>query len=129
MLNEPETLADQQGIENIVPIYGDARALRDHLPEPVDTILIVNTSRGIDDKGGFVQHAFESLQSDGRSDIVNWLDLSRETTIVAEEPPDLPTELRLLPAETEAIVREASGGQLVDHLELLLYHYALIFAQ
>ncbi|WP_084383911.1 class I SAM-dependent methyltransferase [Halalkalicoccus paucihalophilus] len=100
LLNELETLADQQDIENIVPIHGDARTLTEYLPEPVDTVLMANTFHGIEDKEPFVQQAFEARHSDGRFIIVNWLDLPRETTTVTGEPRGPPTDLRLSPTET-----------------------------
>lgn len=127
LLEELRTLADQQGIENIVPIHGDARTLTEHLPEPVDTVLIANTFHGVEDKEAFVQQAFEALHSDGRFIIINWLDLPRETTTIAGEPRGPPTDLRLSPTETESIVREASNCRLVEHVELPPYHYALVF--
>lgn len=129
LLAELRTLADQQGLENIVPIHGDARELTEHLPEPVDTVLMANTFHGIDDKEAFVQQAFESLYSDGRFVIVNWCDLPRETTTIAGEARGPPTDLRLSPTETESIVHDASDARLVEQVDLPPYHYALVFAQ
>lgn len=129
LLEELKTLADQQSIENIVPIQGDARALTEHLPEPVDTVLIANTFHGIEEKEAFVQQAFESLHSDGRVIIVNWLDLPREATTIAGAQRGPPTDLRLSPTETESIVRKASDCHLVERVELPPYHYALVFTR
>ncbi|KYH24032.1 ubiquinone/menaquinone biosynthesis C-methyltransferase UbiE [Halalkalicoccus paucihalophilus] len=129
LLEELRTLTNQQGIENIVLIHGDARELTELLPELVDTVLMANTFHGIDDKEAFVQQAFESLHSDGRFVVVNWLDLPRETTTIAGEARGPPTDLRLSPTATESIVRNASDCRLVEQVDLPPYHYALVFTR
>lgn len=127
LLDELAHLAAQQGIENIVPIHGDARALPRHLPDPVDGVLLANTFHGIEDKAGFVQQAFDALRSEGRLVIVNWHDLPRETTTVAGNPRGPPTELRMLPDETKAIVQDAADFTMYQHVDLPPYHYGLLF--
>lgn len=127
LLDELTHLADQQEIENIVPIHGDARSLAHHLPDPVDVVLIANTFHGVDDKGGFVQQAVDSLRSGGRLIIVNWHDLPRETTTVAGEPRGPPTDLRMSPNETETVVLDAADITLSEQVEVPPYHYAVLF--
>jgi len=43
LLADLERLADQQGIEYVVPVYDDARSLSAVLPERVDTRVVANT--------------------------------------------------------------------------------------
>lgn len=127
LLEELTRLAELHDIENVVPLHGDARELTDHLPEPVDTVLIANTLHGVGDTDAFVRQAFESLHSGGRLVVVNWDDRPRETTTVAEEPRGPPTDLRMAPDETEAAVLNAADFSPTGHVELPPYHYALLF--
>lgn len=127
LLDELTNLADRQGIENIVPIHGDARSLTQHLPKLVDVVLTANTFHGIDDRAGFVHQAFESLRPGGRFIIVNWSDQPRETTTIAGEPRGPPTDLRMSPDETAAAVVDTADFSLTEQLALPPYHYALLF--
>lgn len=129
LLEELTRIAEQQNIENVVPIHGDARSLAQHLPDPVDVVLIANTFHGITDKTGFVQQAFDSLRTGGTFIIVNWHDRPRETTAVAGEPRGPPTDLRMAPEDTETAVLEADGFTLREQVELPPYHYALLFGR
>jgi SAM-dependent methyltransferase len=127
LLDELDRLAEMHGVENVVPIHGDARSLSDLLPGPVDAVLVANTFHGVDDAEGFVREAFESLRPGGRFVVVNWHDLPQETTTVAGEPRGPPTDLRLSADETASVVREAAAFELVERVELPPYHYALVF--
>ncbi|MEF8851331.1 MAG: class I SAM-dependent methyltransferase [Haloarculaceae archaeon] len=127
LLDELTRLADQQHIENVVPVHGDARELARHLPEPVDAVLVANTFHGIDDQAGVVEQAFDSLVPGGRLVVVNWRALPRETTTVAGEPRGPPTDLRMTPGETEAAVVEAAEFTPGESVELPPYHYAVAF--
>lgn len=127
LLDELAHLAEQQDIQNIQPIHGDARELTKHLPELVDAVLIANTVHGVDETEAFVQQAFESLHPGGRLIIVNWDDRPRETTTVAGEPRGPPTDLRKAPEETEAAVLDAADFSPTEHVEVPPYHYALVF--
>ncbi|WP_137286742.1 class I SAM-dependent methyltransferase [Halorussus salinisoli] len=126
-LDELTHLAEQQRIDNVEPIRGDARELARHLPEPVDYVLIANTFHGVGDMTGFVQQAFDSLRPGGRLVVVNWHDLSRETTTIEGSPRGPPTDLRMTPEETENVVLAAAGFTLARQVELPPYHYALVF--
>ncbi|MFC7134383.1 MULTISPECIES: class I SAM-dependent methyltransferase [Salinibaculum] len=127
LLAELATLAEQQGIENVSPIQGDARDLTEHLPEPVDTVLVANTFHGIEDTAGFVREAFGALRPGGQFVVVNWQDRPREETTVTGEPRGPPTELRLSPGATESAVLDAAAFSLAELVELPPYHYALRF--
>jgi ubiquinone/menaquinone biosynthesis C-methylase UbiE len=129
LLEELSHLADQQAIENISTIAGDARTLSEQLPESVDVALVANTFHGIDETTPFVQHAVESLRPDGRFIIVNWKDVLRETTRIGGDPRGPPTELRLSPKETEQRVVDATAATLEQTIELPPYHYGLVFEQ
>ena len=127
LLDELARLAERQGIENVVPVRGDARELTAHLPDPVDLVLLANTFHGVDDRRDFVRQAFDSLRPDGRFVVVNWQDLPRETTTAAGEPRGPPTDLRLSPDATEDVVLDVADFTRRELVELPPYHYALVF--
>ena len=127
LLEELARTTGQQGIENVVPVQGDARELTDHLPEPVDVVLIANTFHGVDDVAAFVREAYDTLAPGGRFVVVNWHDRPREETPVAGEPRGPPTALRQSPGETESAVLAAADFGSVERVELPPYHYALVF--
>lgn len=120
-------LAEQQGIENVVPIHGDARSLRQHLPEPVDVVLVANTLHGVDAPAALLEEVAESLRSGGRFVVVNWHDAPREVTTVAGESRGPPTDLRMSSEETRALVGDGPPFTLEGSVELPPYHYGLVF--
>ncbi|WP_226004434.1 class I SAM-dependent methyltransferase [Natrinema salinisoli] len=127
LLDELTALAERQKIENVVTLRGDARELTRHLPEPVDALVVANTFHGIEDRSRFVEQAFEAIRPGGQFVIINWHDLPRETTTVADEPRGPPTELRISPDETAGIVRDAAEFDATELVELPPYHYAIRF--
>lgn len=127
LLDELDELAEQQDIENVVPIHGDARDLTGILPEPVNRLVVANTFHGVDDQSGLVEQAFEAIESGGRLVVVNWHERPRETTTVGGEPRGPPTELRMTPGETEEAVLSAAPLERDRQVELSPYHYALVF--
>jgi len=127
LLEELEQLATQQDIDNVSPVHGDARALADHLTEPVDVAVVANTFHGIEDPATFVEEVVAVLAEDGRFVVVNWRDLPRETTTVAGEPRGPPTDLRFSPAESRDRVEAAADITLAREIDLPPYHYALLF--
>lgn len=127
LLEECTRLAEKQGIENVVPVHGDARSLARHLPEPVDVVLLANAFHGVEDRSGVVREAFDALGSDGQFVVVNWRDLPRSATTVEGEPCGPPADLRMSPDETETVVLDAVDGTLTGHVNLPPYHYALVF--
>jgi len=127
LLAELEGLAAEQGIENVVPVRGDARDLAALLPEPVDVALLANAFHGIDDRAGFVSGVAGALAVDGRFVVVNWRDRPREETAIDGEPRGPPTELRVSPAETRRAVEGASDLRLAREVDLPPFHYGLVF--
>lgn len=128
LLAELETLALLQGLDNIVTIEGDARALADHLPEPADVCVLANTMHGIDEVGRVLEEVAHTLAADGQFIVINWDARPDTETTVAGEPRGPPNELRLSPAETQRIIEDA-GFELVRQVDLLPYHYGLIFEE
>ncbi|QLD86466.1 class I SAM-dependent methyltransferase [Natronomonas halophila] len=127
LLAELEALADRQGIDNVETLCCDARALTDGLPEAVDTVLLANAFHGISDPEAFAAEAFEALAPGGRFLVVNWQDRPRTETTVLGEPRGPPTELRVSPSETRAIIEDAAPFSTARRVELPPYHYALCF--
>ncbi|WP_336338367.1 class I SAM-dependent methyltransferase [Haloarcula brevis] len=127
LLAELEHLADQQDIENVVPVHGDARNLTAVLPERVDTLVVANTFHGIDDQAGFVRNAFQVIEPGGELAIINWHERPRETTTVEAEPRGPPTGRRMTPGDTQETVRSASEFVFRRHVDLPPYHYGLVF--
>lgn len=129
LLNELETIADHQGIDNVAPIRDDARSLSDHLPETVDRVLIANTFHGAEDPDELVREGFEVLNSGGQLVVVNWHDRPPERTPVAGASRGPPSELRLSPERTETLVRDALEVDVVRRVDLPPHHYAVVFAR
>lgn len=127
LLEELERIADLQGIDNVVPVRGDARSLPDHLPEPVDVGLLANALHGVEEPASLVGRIVEALDDDGALVVVNWRDLPRARTTVSGEPRGPPTDLRLSPDETRAIVEDATGIAGSPEIDLPPYHYAIRF--
>ncbi|WP_436925005.1 class I SAM-dependent methyltransferase [Halosimplex amylolyticum] len=127
LLEELESLAALQGIDNVVTVHADARDLADTLPEAVDTVLVANTFHGVSEPDRFVREVFDALGPDGRFVVVNWDDRPREETTVMDTPRGPPTDLRLSPSETKSIVTDAVAVANVRRIELPPYHYALRF--
>lgn len=125
LLEELSTLADQQAIDNITPIHGDARRVA--LPESVDAVLIANTFHGIDDTASVLEGAVESLAPGGRCLIVNWTDIPRESCRINGDSRGPPTRLRLSPDETRRRVQDATSLAVKRTVELPPYHYAIVF--
>lgn len=127
LLDELRDLASLQGIDNIVPIEGDARALTDLLPERVDMVLLANAFHGVDDRDLFIREAVEALSPGGRFIVVNWVDRSREETVLDGASKGPPTELRLSPAETSQAVLDVAPVTVSARVDLPPYHYGIVF--
>lgn len=127
LLAELDYLADQQEIDTIVTKCGDARSLSEHVPEPVDVALIANAFHGIEDHHAFLREIDAVLAEDGRLVVVNWRVLPREETTIDGESRGPPTDLRIAPEETKAIVEDAISGRLTEQFDIPPYHYGLIF--
>lgn len=127
LLDELAELAAKQGISNISPVHGDARALADHLPEAVDVALIANTFHGIDDPASFLDEVAAALAVDGRLLVINWRDRPKAETTIAGDARGPPTDLRLSPAETRQIVEDAVEMAQTQQIDIPPYHYGLVF--
>lgn len=127
LLAELGTLADQQDVENLVTVEGDARNIEEHLPESVDIALLANTCHGIENPGSFVADIEGVLADGGRFIVINWVDEPSGETTIAGEPRGPPDEIRLSPEETQAIVEDATDLTLSEQVDIPPYHYALIF--
>ncbi|MFW6000094.1 MAG: class I SAM-dependent methyltransferase [Halorubrum sp.] len=127
LLDELESLAERQAIENVVPVHGDARDPGELLPEPVDALVVANTFHGVEGRAAFVERAFEAVEPGGTLIVVNWNVRPREATTVGDEPRGPPTELRMTPEETEAVVTGSAAFELDRRVDLPPYHYALVF--
>lgn len=127
LLAELEHLADQQAIDNVVPVQGDARSLTEHLPDTVDVALIANTFHGVDEPVPLLEEITDVLDETGRIIVVNWHDRPREKTTVAGEPRGPPPQLRLSPTETRDVVTDAVGVTATRQIDIPPYHYGLVF--
>lgn len=127
LLAELDALATTQEVDNVTAVEGDARALPDLLPEPVDFALFANAFHGVADRAAFVESVAAALADDGRFAVVNWGDRPREETTVDGEPRGPPTDLRLSPAETRRAVEGGGAFRLAAAVDLPPYHYGLVF--
>lgn len=127
LLEEIESLAAQQQIDNIVPVQGDARSLSTFISKPMDVALIANTFHGVETQTALLEEVTTILADTGRFIIINWRDIPKEDTTIADEPRGPPTELRLSPTETTAIVSDTAEFTQTQQIELPPYHYALVF--
>ncbi|RDZ47111.1 class I SAM-dependent methyltransferase [Haloferax sp. Atlit-10N] len=127
LLAELEQLADQQRIDNVATVRGDARELSAHVSDPVDVALFANAFHGVDDRDEFLTEVDSVLADGGRFVVVNWRPLPRSETTVGGEPRGPPTDLRLAPEETAAIVEDAVGLAVTAEIDIPPYHYALVF--
>lgn len=128
-LAEIDHLADQQQLETITTVQGDARDLGSLLPHPVDVVTIANTLHGVDDVASLAREAFAALADDGRLVVVNWHDRPREETTVDGQPRGPPTERRMGPAETVDAVGDGVAVGVDRRVELPPYHYGLVFVR
>src|SRR3546814_1821259 len=76
-------------------ICADARAVAEHLADPLDYVLLANTFHGVPDQPALVRAVRRVLRPGGRFGIVNWRPLPRERTTVLGRPRGPGTELRI----------------------------------
>ena len=95
---------------------------------PVDAAIIANTFHGIPEQARFVEAVAAVLAPGGLFAIINWHKRPREETVVLDKPRGPKTDMRMSPAEVEAVVKQgAVEMELVDVIELPPYHYAALF--
>lgn len=121
-----ESRATAADVGNVVSIEGDARALDDLLPAPVETVLVANTFHGIEDSASFARAAARSLTPGGRLVVVNWRAQPREATTVDGQPRGPPIDRRLSPEATVEALSPA-GFEPVKTVDVPPYHYGIVF--
>jgi len=126
MLDEVEALAFERGVENVVTISGDARALASLLPERVDAVLVANTFHGVEAPATFAEQVSRSLEPGGQFVVVNWHDAPLEETTVLGTRRGPPPDLRMTTEETRSAVAPA-GFEVAHEVDLPPYHYGLVF--
>ena len=114
------------GSANCEIIEGDAYAIADLVRRPVDFVLITNTFHGVPDKPRLARAVAAILKPGGLFAVVNWHHRPREETIVLGHPRGPKTEMRMKPSDVAAEV-EPANLKLVSVVELLPYHYGVIF--
>jgi len=117
-----------EGIGNCTLLEGDARQLRELVPEPVDYVLIANTFHGVPDKAALASSVFAVLKPGGQFTIVNWHALARERTTVLGKPRGPATIARMAQEAVQAVV-EPAGFRLERVVELPPYHYGALFVK
>jgi ubiquinone/menaquinone biosynthesis C-methylase UbiE len=109
-------------------VLADARELAEHVPEPVDLVLLANTFHGVPDKTDLARRVREALRPGGRFAIVNWHPKPREQTPVLGESRGPATQMRMSIEQTQAVVETAHFYQ-ERVVELPPYHYGAIFVR
>jgi SAM-dependent methyltransferase len=126
MLDRAGEEVARHGANNCEFVLADARELAEHVPEPVDLVLLANTFHGVPEQTGLARRVFEVLKPGGRFTIVNWHPIPREETSVLGERRGPATEMRMSPEKTGAVV-EPAGFELERVVDLPPYHYGAIF--
>jgi SAM-dependent methyltransferase len=116
----------QDQVSNCDYQLGDAYALAEYVPRPVDFVFMANSFHGVPDPERLSDAVSEVLKPGGHFAIVNWHQLPREKTTVLEQPRGPMSELRLSPEQTVEAV-EKSELKLESTVEIPPYHYAVIF--
>lgn len=106
-------------------VEGDAYDVARLVARPVDIVLIANTFHGVPDQQRLARAVEAVLRPGGRLLVVNWHQRPREETTVLGQPRGPRTDLRMSPADVEAVVA-AAGLRLVRVVELPPYHYGAI---
>ncbi|MEM4782504.1 MAG: methyltransferase domain-containing protein [Halalkalicoccus sp.] len=112
--------------ERIEAIEGDAMALPDLLPEPVECALLANTLHGVPEKTALAEAVAAVLEPGGRFVVINWIDAPPAETPVLGEPRGPPEELRMTPEETVAAI-EAADFAVRERTSVSPHHYAVVF--
>jgi SAM-dependent methyltransferase len=107
-------------------IEGDAYAVADLVPQPVDFVLLANTFHGVPDKPRLARAVAMILKPSGRFAIANWHRWPRDETIVLGQPRGPKTEMRMTPGDVATTV-EPAGLKLAGVIELPPYHYGAVF--
>lgn len=65
-------------VEGCSFVLADARDLAEHVPAPVDLVLMANTFHGVSEQTELARAVFEVLGASGEFAIVNWHPIPRE---------------------------------------------------
>jgi ubiquinone/menaquinone biosynthesis C-methylase UbiE len=114
------------GISNCDYVAGDAYEIAKLVPRRVDLVFLANAFHGVPDQVRLARGVREVLKPSGRFAVVNWHQRRREVTTILGEPRGPRTELRMSPDQTIAAV-EPSGLKLLQVVEVLPYHYGVVF--
>jgi SAM-dependent methyltransferase len=106
-------------------VCGDAMRLADHVPTPVDMVLLANTLHGVEDRAALMRQIAAVLRPTGLLAVVNWHRRPRDETTVLGRPRGPATDLRMTPEQTRVELARA-GFDLQKVLELPPYHYGVI---
>ncbi|WP_458185125.1 class I SAM-dependent methyltransferase [Haladaptatus sp. NG-WS-4] len=120
-----ENAKENDVTDRIETVRGDARNLTELLPDPVSFALVANIFHGVADQEAFLGEVRHALRPDGRVAVINWHDRPRTETTLDGEPRGPPTDLRMSPAETTAVLEDA-GFSVRETVELPPFHYAIV---
>ena len=116
----------EAGISNCDCVVGDAYEIAKLAPQRVDLVFMANAFHGVPDRFRLAHAVRDALKPSGRFVIVNWHRRPREETTILGEPRGPRTELRMSPDQAIAAV-EPAGLKLSQIVEVLPYHYAVVF--
>lgn len=103
----------------------DALEVAQHIPVPVDYVLMANTFHGVPDQCRLAAEVRKVLRPEGAFAIVNWHSIPREKTFVLGRPRGPATELRMPPEDVAAAV-EPAGFSISRIVDLPPYHYGIV---
>jgi len=127
LLDELAHVAEQQRVENVVPLHGDARSPDGPPPRArrrPGRSEHVPRRRGVRRTRGAGVRRRPSGRPVRRRQLAR---AGREETTIAGDPRGPPTALRMTPDETAADVQDAADFSLEERIDLPPYHYALVF--
>lgn len=107
-------------------ICADAMAIRSHVTEVMDFVLMANTFHGVPDQPGLARVVRTVLRPQGQFAVINWYPAAREQTPMLGAPRGPKTEMRMPPESVAAAVLPA-GFQPLKVVELPPYHYGSVF--
>lgn len=116
----------ESGTANCTFVAGDAYALADMVPEPVDFVFMANAFHGVPDRLKLACTIEAVLKPGGLLAIVNWHARPREQTTILGEPRGPESEQRMSPSRTiEAM--QPSGLIFEQTVEIPPHHYGAVF--
>jgi ubiquinone/menaquinone biosynthesis C-methylase UbiE len=126
MLETARDRLTRSGATNCEFVEGDAYELAELGRGLVDFVFMANAFHGVPDRPRLAQAVLEVLKPGGRFAVANGHQRPRDETTILGEPRGPKTDLRTSPEQTIKSV-EAAGLIVAEFVELLPYHYAVIF--